>query len=55
MLLTLWMIHPRKGCSRGVEIKSLEEGDVPEAFRFLKHAARRNASRFGHLAKGLRP
>ena len=54
MSLTLWMIHPRKGCSRGVEIKSVEQEDVPAAFRFLKEAARRNANRFGHLSRGIK-
>lgn len=48
--LTLWMLHPRKGCSRGVEISQVEQGDLPAVFAWLKEAAKRNAQRFGALA-----
>ncbi len=44
--LTLWVIHPRKGCSRGVAIERLGEADVPAAKAFLRRAAARNAERF---------
>lgn len=47
--LTLWLLHPRKGASRGVEVKTIEQCDLPSVFAFLKEAASRNASRFSKL------
>jgi len=47
--LTLWLLHPRKGASRGVRIERVEQGDLPEVFRFLRDAAERNAGRFAKV------
>lgn len=47
--LTLWFLHPRKGCSRGVEVDLIEQAELPAVFRFLREAAARNASRFSKL------
>jgi hypothetical protein len=44
--LILWVIHPRKGCSRGVEVKSIQESDMPKVKEYLATAAKRNANRF---------
>jgi hypothetical protein len=44
--LVLWMLHPRKGCSRGVEVKALAREDVAKAVAYLAAAAKRNAERF---------
>lgn len=44
--LVLWVLHPRKGASRGVEIQSIEQAELPAAFALLKKAAQRNAERF---------
>jgi hypothetical protein len=44
--LVLWWLHPRKGCSRGVEIGGIAEADLPDIRSFLKSAADRNAERF---------
>ncbi len=44
--LTLWLLHPRKGCSRGVEIAEIREDELPAAYAYLAEAAQRNASRF---------
>lgn len=44
--LTLWIIHPRKGCSRGFEISQIDEEDLPQVLEFLKLANERNNSRF---------
>jgi len=43
--LVLWMIHPRKGASRGIEVR-VDEHQVPEALDYLREAARRNTDRF---------
>lgn len=43
--LVLWMIHPRKGASRGIEVR-IDEHQVPEVLEYLREAARRNAARF---------
>lgn len=47
--LTLWWLHPRKGCSRGVEIATLTRDDFRAAVKFLADAARRNSDRFGKV------
>jgi hypothetical protein len=49
--LTLWWLHPRKGCSRGIEITTIEQDDLPAVFTFLRTAAARNAKRFSRLQK----
>lgn len=47
--LILWFIHPRKGCSRGVEVQNLSQEDVTQALNFLQRAAQRNAERFNKI------
>lgn len=47
--LQLWILHPRKGASRGVYIKNIEENEVSEVIQYLKSAAERNANRFSKL------
>lgn len=48
--LVLWWLHPRKGCSRGIEVTRLERDDLPAVQKFLKEAAARNAERFSGIA-----
>lgn len=47
--LTLWILHPRKGCSRGVEIKKIEKHEMESVYAFLRSGAERNAERFSKL------
>jgi hypothetical protein len=47
--LQLWILHPRKGASRGVYIENIEEHEVPAVIQYLKEAAERNANRFSKL------
>lgn len=47
--LTLWFLHPRKGCSRGVEINNITQEDLPEIAKFLKQANERNMERFAKI------
>ena len=47
--LVLWFLHPRKGCSRGVEVRNISLEDLPEVIAYLKVAAIRNESRFSKL------
>jgi len=47
--LTLWMLHPRKGCSRGVEVSNVDQSDLPAIFDWLNEAAKRNAHRFSGI------
>jgi hypothetical protein len=47
--LQLWMLHPRKGCSRGVYFEEILEEEVPAVLEWLKEAAKRNAERFSKL------
>jgi hypothetical protein len=49
VLLTLWWLHPRKGCSRGIEIKDITQEDLPEVRKFLEEARQRNHDRFAGL------
>lgn len=47
--LVLWLIHPRKGAGRGVEVKNIQKENLPEVFTFLNEAAKRNADRFAKV------
>lgn len=47
--LVLWWLHPRKGCSRGIQISLIEKEDLSDIFSFLKEAADRNAERFSRV------
>lgn len=47
--LILWMIHPRKGASRGVEIKNIKQENLTEVFSYLREAAERNMNRFSKI------
>lgn len=51
--LTLWWLHPRKGCSRGIEVTCLDREEIPEVLEFLSLAARRNADRFSKVLGAL--
>lgn len=48
--LVLWVIHPRKGCSRGIHIKDLKQENVIPAMKYLTEAMERNANRFSGIA-----
>jgi hypothetical protein len=47
--LVLWWLHPRKGCSKGIQISLVEKEDLSDVFSFLKEAADRNAERFARV------
>lgn len=47
--LILWILHPRKGCSRGAEIQRIQQNELPKVFKFLRTAADRNAARFAEI------
>lgn len=47
--LVLWFLHPRKGCSRGIEIQSITQEELPLAVALIKEAAQRNADRFSRI------
>lgn len=50
MGLQLWVIHPRKGASRGVFIKDIaDEDELKLAIEYLKGARQRNYDRFAGL------
>lgn len=46
--VVLWILHPRKGASKGLEVR-IEREDLPEVFAWLKDAAARNAGRFNKV------
>lgn len=47
--LTLWMLHPRKGASRGVRVLSISESEVPQVRAWLALAAKDNAELFSRV------
>lgn len=47
--LVLWMLHPRKGASRGVDVKNIRHEEIPAVAGWLRAAAERNAARFSKL------
>jgi hypothetical protein len=47
--LQTWIIHPRKGASRGLLLEEIKEHELPEVFSWLKGAAKRNAERFSKI------
>lgn len=47
--LVLWWLHPRKGCSRGIEVKNIQQRDLPAVKDFLNKARERNAERFSGI------
>lgn len=49
LVLTLWVLHPRKGASRGVEIQSIQREELPAVYAYLREAAKRNAERFSRI------
>lgn len=49
--LTLWIIHPRFGASRGLEISFIQENELTDIFAYLREAAHRNAKRFMKIPK----
>lgn len=53
--LTLWILHPRKGCSRGVEITNIQQSELPAVFSYLREAAKRNAQRFSDIPLNAQP
>lgn len=47
--LQMWILHPRKGASRGVRLSEIKELELPQIVEYLKSAAARNADRFSRL------
>lgn len=47
--LQMWFIHPRKGASRGIILKTIKEDEVPFIIEYLKEARTRNYDRFSKL------
>lgn len=45
----LWMIHPRKGASRGIRIDNVNEADAAKARALIAHGRQRNADRFAKV------
>jgi len=51
--LTLWLIHPRKGASRGVLVKEIQEDELEKVYNFLHEADLRNEMRFSKVEETL--
>lgn len=48
--LQLWVLHPRKGASRGVRLLKVEQSDIPEIVQYLKEARQRNDDKFRKIS-----
>lgn len=48
--IVLWLLHPRKGCSRGVDVRNIRRDELPQVRKYLTDAAQRNAERFARVA-----
>jgi len=46
LALQLWILHPRKSCSRGIRITDVKKGDLPTVYKWLSNAGDRNMKRF---------
>lgn len=54
--LQMWVIHPRKGASRGVYLKEIKnEEELNIVINYLINAKNRNYQRFNKLDNGIRP
>jgi len=53
LTLVLWVLHPRKGCGRGVEVNHIEQDELPAVYSYLRQAAERNAERFSLVPTGI--
>lgn len=47
--LTLWVLHPRKGASRGVRVREIQQAELGDVYLVLREAARQNAEAFGRI------
>ncbi len=47
--LTLWVLHPRKGASRGVIVREIQQAELGDVYLVLREAARQNAEAFGGI------
>lgn len=47
--LVLWILHPRKGCAKGLTVRNVSKEDFNDAISFLKEAQERNHDRFSKL------
>lgn len=52
--LQMWMLHPRKGCSRGVRLMKVEKEDLPVVFDYLKEAKKRFNEKFSKIPDNLK-
>ena len=47
--LVLWVLHPRKGASRGAVVGNIQQEDLPGVYAMLRRAAEQNAQRFARI------
>lgn len=47
--LQMWMLHPRKGCSRGVRLMNIHKEDLPTIYKYLNEAKERFNDKFSKI------
>jgi hypothetical protein len=53
--LQLWLLHPRKGASRGVFYKSIKKNEIPEVLAYLAQCRDRIADKFSRVNPDYKP
>lgn len=49
LAITFWILHPRKGCSRGVMVKNIKETELDKVKKYILDAKNRNNDRFSKV------
>ena len=52
LVLYLWLLHPRKGASRGVTIKNVQLEELPEVKEFLRYSMEQHKKHFAWAMEG---
>jgi hypothetical protein len=50
--LYIWLLHPRKGASRGITIKSVDPSELPEVKEMLRYSFEKHKSHFNWALEG---
>ena len=47
--IALWVLHPRRGCSRGIHVKAIQKKELDKVATTLKVADQQNRKKFSKL------
>jgi hypothetical protein len=49
--LLVWMLHPRKGCGRGIRVKNIKEEDLPKIKEWVRKSFEKHTDHFKFAMK----